>query len=40
MTSADGRTMSFALLASGTDPTVARPVLDRIAAELRNCGCR
>lgn len=40
VTSADGRTMSFALLASGTDPTVARPVLDRIAAELRSCGCR
>ncbi|AWH94584.1 D-alanyl-D-alanine carboxypeptidase/D-alanyl-D-alanine endopeptidase [Dietzia psychralcaliphila] len=40
VTSADGRTMSFALLASGTDPAVARPVLDRIAAELRSCGCR
>ncbi|KAA0919831.1 D-alanyl-D-alanine carboxypeptidase/D-alanyl-D-alanine-endopeptidase [Dietzia sp. ANT_WB102] len=40
VTSADGRTMSFALLASGTDPAVARPVLDRIAAELRACGCR
>ena len=40
VTSADGRSMSFALLSSGTDPAVARPVLDRIAAELRNCGCR
>ena len=40
VTSADGRSMSFALLSSGTDPSVARPVLDRIAAELRTCGCR
>ncbi|MDX2357053.1 D-alanyl-D-alanine carboxypeptidase/D-alanyl-D-alanine-endopeptidase [Dietzia sp. PP-33] len=40
VTSADGRTMSFALLASGTDPAVARPIIDRIAAELRSCGCR
>ncbi|EYT62329.1 D-alanyl-D-alanine carboxypeptidase [Dietzia sp. UCD-THP] len=40
VTSADGRTMSFALLASGTDAALARPVLDRIAAELRSCGCR
>lgn len=40
VTSSDGRTMSFALLSSGTDPADARPVLDRIAAELRSCGCR
>lgn len=40
VTSADGRTMSFALLSSGTDPTVARPVLDRMAAQLGDCGCR
>lgn len=40
VTSADGRTMSFALLSSGTDPAVARPVLDRIAAEISACGCR
>lgn len=40
VTSADGRTMSFALLSSGTNPADARPVLDRIAAELRSCGCR
>ena len=40
VTSADGRSMSFALLSSDTDPSVARPVLDRIAAELRTCGCR
>ena len=40
VTSADGRSMSFALLSSGTEPAVARPVLDRIAATLRDCGCR
>ncbi|MGI9589397.1 MAG: D-alanyl-D-alanine carboxypeptidase, partial [Dietzia maris] len=40
VTSTDGRTMSFALLSSGTDPAVARPVLDRIAAEISACGCR
>ena len=40
VTSADGRTMSFALLSSGTDPATARPVLDQIAAALRSCGCR
>ena len=40
VTSVDGRPMSFALLSTGTDPTVARPVLDQIAAELRTCGCR
>ena len=40
VTSSDGRSMSFALLASGTPPEDARPVLDRIAAELRSCGCR
>ena len=40
VTSTGGRTMSFALLSSGTDPAVARPVLDRIAAEISACGCR
>lgn len=40
VTSADGRTMSFALLSSGTDPADARPVLDQLAAALRSCGCR
>ena len=40
VTSADGRTMSFALLSTGTAPAVARPVLDRIAAEISACGCR
>lgn len=40
VTSSDGRSMSFALLSSGTPPEDARPVLDRIAAELRSCGCR
>ena len=40
VTDVDGRSMSFALLSSGTDPAQARPMLDRIAAELRGCGCR
>lgn len=40
VTSADGRSMSFALLSSGTNPADARPALDRIAAALRDCGCR
>lgn len=40
VTSADGRSMSFALLSAGTPPDSARPVLDRITAELRTCGCR
>lgn len=40
VTSQDGRSMSFALLSSGTAPAQARPVLDRITAALRNCGCR
>ena len=40
VTSVDGRSMSFALLSSGTEPALARPVLDRIAAALRDCGCR
>ncbi|MDV8002304.1 D-alanyl-D-alanine carboxypeptidase/D-alanyl-D-alanine-endopeptidase [Rhodococcus sp. IEGM 1408] len=40
VTSTDGRTMSFALLSSGTDPADARAVLDQIAAALRSCGCR
>lgn len=40
VTSADGRSMTFALLSAGTSPTEARPVLDRITAALRDCGCR
>lgn len=40
VTDVDGRSMSFALLSSGTNPAEARPMLDRIAAELRGCGCR
>lgn len=40
VTSDDGRSMSFALMSSGTPPAVARPVLDRITAALRACGCR
>ena len=40
VTDVDGRSMSFAFLSSDTDPSVARPVLDRMAAELHACGCR
>lgn len=40
VTDVDGRSMSFALLSTGTDPADARPVLDQIAAKLRDCGCR
>lgn len=40
VTSADGRSMSFALLSTGTNPADARPALDRIASALRDCGCR
>lgn len=40
VTSTDRRSMSFALLASGTPPDLARPVLDRITTTLRTCGCR
>lgn len=40
VTDVDGRSMSFALLSTGTNPDVARPVLDQIAAELHRCGCR
>ena len=36
----DGRLLSFAFLASGTSPAVARPRLDALAAALRECGCR
>lgn len=39
VTDAGGRSMSFALLARGTSPADARPVLDRIASELRVCDC-
>jgi D-alanyl-D-alanine carboxypeptidase/D-alanyl-D-alanine-endopeptidase (penicillin-binding protein 4) len=39
---ADGRLLSFALLADGVpaDETTARAALDRIAAALAGCGCR
>ena len=40
VTSVDGRAMSFAMLSSGTPPADARPALDRLAAALRDCGCR
>lgn len=40
VTDVDGRAMSFALLSTGTSPADARPALDRIAAALRDCGCR
>lgn len=40
VTSSDGRSMTFALLSSGASPADARPVLDRITAALRTCGCR
>jgi D-alanyl-D-alanine carboxypeptidase/D-alanyl-D-alanine-endopeptidase (penicillin-binding protein 4) len=36
----DGRLLSFAFMASGTSPAVARPRLDALAAALRQCGCR
>lgn len=40
VTDADGRLLTFALMASGTSPTVSRPQLDALAAALRGCGCR
>lgn len=40
VTTTDGRSLSFALMSSGTNPASARPVLDSMAAALRGCGCR
>ena len=36
----DGRVLSFALISGGTSPADARPALDAIPGELRECGCR
>ncbi|MGW0039586.1 D-alanyl-D-alanine carboxypeptidase/D-alanyl-D-alanine-endopeptidase [Gordonia sp. NPDC003376] len=36
----DGRVLSFALMSGGTSPTDARPALDAIPGDLRECGCR
>ncbi|GAA3701845.1 D-alanyl-D-alanine carboxypeptidase/D-alanyl-D-alanine-endopeptidase [Gordonia hankookensis] len=36
----DGRVLSFALMSGGTSPADARPALDNVAGELRECGCR
>lgn len=40
VTDADGRLLTFALMANGTSPAQSRPRLDAIAAALRECGCR
>ncbi|GAA1482731.1 D-alanyl-D-alanine carboxypeptidase/D-alanyl-D-alanine-endopeptidase [Gordonia sinesedis] len=36
----DGRVLSFALISGGTSPADARPALDAIPGDLRECGCR
>ncbi|MGV9713026.1 D-alanyl-D-alanine carboxypeptidase/D-alanyl-D-alanine endopeptidase [Gordonia sp. NPDC003424] len=36
----DGRVLSFALMSGGTSPADARPALDDVAGDLRECGCR
>jgi D-alanyl-D-alanine carboxypeptidase/D-alanyl-D-alanine-endopeptidase (penicillin-binding protein 4) len=36
----DGRVLSFALMSGGTSPVDARPALDAIPGDLRECGCR
>lgn len=36
----DGRILSFALMSGGTSPADARPALDDVAGDLRECGCR
>lgn len=36
----DGRVLSFALISGGTSPADARPALDAIPGQLRECGCR
>jgi serine-type D-Ala-D-Ala carboxypeptidase/endopeptidase (penicillin-binding protein 4) len=40
VTDADGRLLTFALMANGTSPSQSRPQLDALAAALRGCGCR
>jgi D-alanyl-D-alanine carboxypeptidase/D-alanyl-D-alanine-endopeptidase (penicillin-binding protein 4) len=40
VTDADGRLLTFALMANGTSPAESRPQLDSLAAALRECGCR
>jgi serine-type D-Ala-D-Ala carboxypeptidase/endopeptidase (penicillin-binding protein 4) len=40
VTDADGRLLVFALMSNGISPSVARPQLDAMAAELSRCGCR
>ncbi|MDL9938592.1 D-alanyl-D-alanine carboxypeptidase/D-alanyl-D-alanine-endopeptidase [Gordonia sp. ABSL1-1] len=36
----DGRVLSFAMMSGGTSPADARPALDAVIGELRECGCR
>ena len=36
----DGRVLAFALISGGTSPADARPALDAIPGQLRECGCR
>ncbi|WP_159405291.1 D-alanyl-D-alanine carboxypeptidase/D-alanyl-D-alanine endopeptidase [Gordonia sp. YY1] len=36
----DGRVLSFALMSGGTSPADARPALDAVVGQLRECGCR
>lgn len=36
----DGRVLSFALMSGGTSPADARPALDAVPGDLRECGCR
>jgi D-alanyl-D-alanine carboxypeptidase/D-alanyl-D-alanine-endopeptidase (penicillin-binding protein 4) len=40
VTDADGRLLTFSLMANGTSPAESRPQLDALAAALRECGCR
>jgi D-alanyl-D-alanine carboxypeptidase/D-alanyl-D-alanine-endopeptidase (penicillin-binding protein 4) len=39
-TDADGRLLVFALMSNDELPSVVRPRLDAIAAQLSRCGCR
>ena len=36
----DGRVLSFAMMSGGTSPADARPALDAVIGQLRECGCR
>ena len=36
----DGRVLSYALISGGTSPADARPALDAVVGDLRECGCR